>query len=127
MGFYSFLRFLRHDFCSIVSNERLIMLLRHAQPRKPKNEALIYSLLLYIEVRYSRGPVTADTCGSIVQGSVWGLGMGRPFPNAQAWGRHCADNNTGAQRYLFRVVQISGDCGTQLLRAAAPMSKILGP
>ena len=31
-----------------------IVLLRHAQLRKPKNEALIYSLLLYIEVRYSR-------------------------------------------------------------------------
>jgi hypothetical protein len=31
------------------------MLLRHAQPRKPKNEALIYSLLIYSEVRYSRG------------------------------------------------------------------------
>ena len=33
------------------------MLLRHAQPRKPKNEALslIYSLLLYSEVSYSRG------------------------------------------------------------------------
>ena len=26
-----------------------------------------------------------------------GLGMGRPFPNVQAWGRHCADNNAGAQ------------------------------
>ena len=25
-----------------------------------------------------------------------GLGMGRPFPNVQAWGRHCADNNAGA-------------------------------
>jgi hypothetical protein len=29
------------------------------------------------------------------------LGMGRPFPHVQAWGRHCADNNAGAQRYLF--------------------------
>ena len=49
---------LRHDFCTIVSNERFlfkIMLLRHAQPRKPKNEALLYSLLLYSEVPYSRG------------------------------------------------------------------------
>ena len=27
--------------------------------------------------------------------------MGRPFPHVQAWGRHCADNNEGAQRYLF--------------------------
>jgi hypothetical protein len=57
-GFYSFLLFLRHDFCSIVSNERFlfkIMLLRHVQPRKPKNEALIDSLLVYIEVSYSRG------------------------------------------------------------------------
>ena len=33
----------------------------------------------------------------------------------------CADNNAGAQRYLFSGrFQISGDCGTQLLRAAAP-------
>ena len=57
-GFYSFLRVLRHDFCSIVSNERFlfkIVLLRHAQLRKPKNEALIYSLWLYSEVSYSRG------------------------------------------------------------------------
>ena len=39
-------------------------------------------------------------------------------------GRHCADNNAGAQRYLFSGrFQISGDRGTQLLRAAAPMSK----
>ena len=27
--------------------------------------------------------------------------MGRPFPHVQAWGRHCADNNAGAQRYPF--------------------------
>ena len=49
---------LRHDFCTVFSNEGLlfkIMLLRHAQTRKPKNEALIYSLLLYIEGSYSRG------------------------------------------------------------------------
>ena len=32
---------------------------------------------------------------------MWGLGMGRPFSHVQAWGRHCADNNAGAQRYLF--------------------------
>ena len=34
---------LRHDFCTVFSNEGLlfkIMLLRHAQTRKPKNEAL---------------------------------------------------------------------------------------
>ena len=49
---------LRHDFCTIVSNERFwfkIMLLRHAQPRKPKNEALLYSFIANEEVRYSRG------------------------------------------------------------------------
>ena len=45
--------------------------------------------------------VSHYTCVSIVQGSVWGLGMGRPFPHVQAWGRHCADNNAGAQRYPF--------------------------
>ena len=49
----------RHlGYCSIVSNERFlfkIVLLRHAQLRKPKNEALIYSLLLYSEGSYSRG------------------------------------------------------------------------
>jgi hypothetical protein len=27
--------------------------------------------------------------------------MGRPFPPVQAWGRHCADNNAGSQRYPF--------------------------
>ena len=33
-------------------------------------------------------------------------------------GRHCADNNAGAQRYLFfESFQIAGDRGTQLLRA----------
>ena len=33
-------------------------------------------------------------------------------------GRHCADNNARAQRYLFSDrFQISGDHGTQLLRA----------
>ena len=33
-------------------------------------------------------------------------------------GRHCADNNAGAQRYLFSGrFQISGDRGTQLHRA----------
>jgi len=37
----------------------------------------------------------------MVQGSVWGLGMGRPFPHVQAWGNYCADNNAGAQRYPF--------------------------
>jgi hypothetical protein len=43
---------LRHDFktdfCTIVSNEGFlfkIMFMRHAQPRKPKNEALLYSFI----------------------------------------------------------------------------------
>ena len=43
----------------------------------------------------------------------WGLGMGRPFP-AQI-------TTQGHRGTFFRVVsQISGDRGTQLLRAAAP-------
>ena len=46
----------------------------------------------------------------------WGLGMGLPFP-AQI-------TTQGHRGTFFRVVsQISGDRGTQLLRAAAPMSK----
>ena len=41
-----------------------------------------------------------------------------PLTKSQIMGRHCADNNTGAQRYLFSGrFQISGDRGTQLLRA----------
>ena len=35
------------------------MLLRHAQPRKPKNEALLYSFIANEEVRYSRGVRTS--------------------------------------------------------------------
>ena len=46
----------------------------------------------------------------------WGLGMGRPFP-AQI-------TTQGHRGTLFSGrFQISGDRGTQLLRAAAPMSK----
>jgi hypothetical protein len=48
---------LRYGFYTIVSNERFLFrigLLRHAQPRKPKNEARHYSLLQMRKVRYSR-------------------------------------------------------------------------
>ncbi len=43
----------------------------------------------------------------------------------KSMGRHCADNNAGAQRYPFSGrFQISGDRCTQLLRAAAPPSRV---
>jgi hypothetical protein len=48
---------LRHGFYTIVSNEGFLFkigLLRHAPPRKPKNEARHYSLLQMRKVRYSR-------------------------------------------------------------------------
>jgi hypothetical protein len=48
----------------------------------------------------------------------WGLGNGPALFSCKSMGRHCADNNAGAQRYLFSGrFQISGDRGTQFLRA----------
>ena len=60
-----------------------------------------------------------------MQGSVWGLGMGRPFPHVKNHGGGTAQITTQGHRgTLFSGrFQISGDRGTQLLRAAAPMSK----
>ena len=50
-----------------------------------------------------------------------GTRYGPALSSCKSMGRHCADNNAGAQRYLFSGhFQISGDRGTQLLRAAAP-------
>jgi hypothetical protein len=44
--------------------------------------------------------------------------MQSPCASDAALDRDCADNNAGAQRYLFLGrFQISGDRGTQLLRA----------
>ena len=61
--------------------------------------------------------VSHYTCVSVVQGSVAGLGMGRPFPHVKAWGG-TAQITTQGHRYLFSGrFQISGDRGTQLLRA----------
>ena len=56
---------------------------------------------------------------------VWGLGMGRPFPHVKNHGGGTAQITTQGHRgTLFSGrFQISGDRGTQLLRAAAPMSK----
>ena len=47
-----------------------------------------------------------------------GTRQGPALSSCKSMGRHCADNNAGAQRYLFSGrFQISGDRGTQLLRA----------
>ena len=51
---------LRHGFYTIVSNEGFLFkigLLRHAQPRKPKNEALHYSLL-----QMRKSAIHAEAC-----------------------------------------------------------------
>ena len=47
-----------------------------------------------------------------------GTRHGPALSSCKSMGRHCADSNAGAQRYLFSGrFQISGDRGTQLLRA----------
>jgi len=47
-----------------------------------------------------------------------GTRQGPALSSCKSMGRHCADNNAGAQRYLFSGrFQISGDSCTQLLRA----------
>jgi len=47
-----------------------------------------------------------------------GTRHGPALSSCKSMGRHCADNNAGAQRYLFPGrFQISGDRGTELLRA----------
>ncbi len=47
-----------------------------------------------------------------------GTRQGPGLSSCKNMGRHCADNNAGAQRYLFSGrFQISGDRCTQLLRA----------
>jgi hypothetical protein len=47
-----------------------------------------------------------------------GTRHGPALSSCKSMGRHCADNNARAQRYLFSDrFQISGDHGTQLLRA----------
>ncbi len=56
---------------------------------------------------------------------MWGLGMGRPFSHVQNDGEGTAQITTQGHRgtpFSGRF-QISGDRGTQLLRAAAPMSE----
>ena len=47
-----------------------------------------------------------------------GIRHGPALSSCKSMGRHCADNNAGAQRYPFSDrFQITGDRGTQLLRA----------
>ena len=47
-----------------------------------------------------------------------GTRHGPALSSCKSMGRHCVDINAGAQRYLFSDrFQISGDRGTQLLRA----------
>jgi hypothetical protein len=63
-GFIHFCGF-GHGFYTIVSNEGFlfkIALLRHAQPRKPKNEARHYLLLQMRKVRYSRWGMLLFDC-----------------------------------------------------------------
>ncbi len=70
--------------------------------------------------------LSQSTCGSIVQGSVAWAG---PFLMYKHGEGTAQITTQGHRDTFFRVVtvQIAGDRGTQLLRAAAPMSKSLGP
>ena len=48
----------------------------------------------------------------------WGLGKGRPFPHVKAWGGAAQITTQGPRGTFFSGrFQISGDRGTQLLRA----------
>jgi hypothetical protein len=63
-------------------------------------------------------------CFSSAGFCCWGLGMGRPCPHVKAWGGTAQITTQGHRGTLFSGrFQISGDRGTQLLRAAAPKSK----
>jgi len=58
-------------------------------------------------------------CSSIAGFRLLGTRQGPALSSCKSMGRHCADNNAGAQRYLFSGrFQITGDRGTQRLRAS---------
>ncbi len=57
-------------------------------------------------------------CSSSARVLLLGTRHGQVLSSCKNMGRHCADNNAGAQRYLFSGrFQISGYHDTQLLRA----------